>query len=292
MAHTCGNRQVNAGERTEEVHHVDATMLAYHVAIVCGQSDHKVFRPHEHGGGVALGGFEQRHALAKHHGFLTIRDAGEPVSQANEGGHVFAGRTAVQRLRVGDLFDTSVVHHADAVGNGERFFLIVGHEHGGGAGFELDAADFVAQLHTNFGVKCGKRLVEQEHSGVHGQCAGERHTLLLTARHLLRVFASLIGKTYEFQLLHGLLTAFRLAHAADFQPEFHVLQSGHVWEQRVRLEHHGHVSLVDGHASHILSADENTAGLNVFQACEGTQRGGFAAAGATEQHDHFTRIDF
>lgn len=36
VAHTCGNRQVNAGERTEEVHHVDATMLAYHVAIVCG----------------------------------------------------------------------------------------------------------------------------------------------------------------------------------------------------------------------------------------------------------------
>ena len=122
VARTCGNRQVNADERAEEVHHVDATTLAYHVAIVCGQSNHKVFRSHEHGGGVALGGFEQRHTLTEHHGFLTIRDAGEPVSQANEGGYVFAGRTAVQRLRVGDLFDTSVVHHADAVGNGERFF--------------------------------------------------------------------------------------------------------------------------------------------------------------------------
>lgn len=165
VARTCGNRQVNADERAEEVHHVDATTLAYHVAIVCGQSNHKVFRSHEHGGGVALGGFEQRHTLTEHHGFLTIRDAWESVGQANEGGHVFAARTAVQCLRVGDLFDTSVVHHADAVGNGERFFLIVGHEHGGGAGFELDAADFVAQLHTNFGVKCGKRLVEQEHSG-------------------------------------------------------------------------------------------------------------------------------
>ena len=276
------------------MHHLHAAKFAGSVdgIGIVGQFDRHVLGAYQHRGGVGGGTVQQRDALAEHHGLLTVGDSRQTVGQADEGGHVFRAGAAVQRLRVGDLLDAAVVHHADAVGHGKGFFLVVGHEHGGGAGFELDAADFVSQLHAHFGVQCGQRLVEQQHTRVHGQRTGQGHALLLAAGHLLRVLFRLVGKSDQFQFLHGLAAAFRTVHASDFKAEFHVLQRGHVREQRVGLEHHGHVTLVDGHAGHVLAADEDASGLNVFQSGQGAQRGGFAAAGAAQQHHHFARIDF
>ena len=76
-----------------------------------------------------------------------------------------------------------------------------------------------------------------------------------------------------------------------FEAEFHVLQGGHVREKRVGLEHHGHLALVDRHAGDVLAADHDAAALDVFEAGERAQRGGLAAAGAAEQHDHFAGLD-
>ena len=117
---------------------------------------------HEHGHGIALGGAgEQRHALAEDHGLVAIGCAGQAVGESNERGHGPGGGALVQVLRGGDLLDLALVHHTDAVGHGQRLFLIVGHEDGGGAGGELDAANLVAQLDAHLGVEGGERLVEQ-----------------------------------------------------------------------------------------------------------------------------------
>ena len=102
-----------------------------------------------------LGTLQQRHALAEHHSLGTVGAVGQAIGQADERGHIFGGGTLVEVLRSGDLLDAPVVHDADAIGHGERLLLIVGHEHGGGAGLQLDAADLVAQLHTHLGVQCG-----------------------------------------------------------------------------------------------------------------------------------------
>jgi len=64
-----------------------------------------------------------------------------------------------------------------------------------------------------------------------------------------------------------------------------------VREKRVGLEHHGHLALVDRHAGDVLAADHDAAALDVFEAGERAQRGGLAAAGAAEQHDHFAGLD-
>ena len=45
-----------------------------------------------------------------------------------------------------ELQELALAHHGDGVGQNERLFLIVGHEDGGGAGGELDAANLGAQL--------------------------------------------------------------------------------------------------------------------------------------------------
>ena len=72
------------------------------------------------------------------------------------------GGALVQVLRGGDLPRSCPLFiHTDAVGHGQRLFLIVGHEDGGGAGGELDAANLVAQLDAHLGVEGGERLVEQ-----------------------------------------------------------------------------------------------------------------------------------
>ena len=114
---------------------------------------------------------------------------------------------------------------------------------------------------------------------------------MLAAGHLLRVLLGLIGKPHELQLFHGDLAAFGLAHAAHFEAEFHVLQGGHVREKRVRLEHHGHLALVHRHTGDVLSADHDASALDVFETGKRSQRGGFAATGSTEQHDHFAGLD-
>ena len=62
-------------------------------------------------------------------------------------------------------------------------------------------------------------------------------------------------------------------------------------EQRVRLEHHGHLALVHRHTGDVLSADHDASALDVFETGKRSQRGGFAATGSTEQHDHFAGLD-
>ena len=116
--------------------------------------------------------------------------------------------------------------------------------------------------------------------------------MLLTSRHLLRILSGLVRETDQIKFLHGKVATLRTGHASNFQPEFHVLQGCHMRKQRIRLEHHGHVTLVDGHTGHILAADENTAGLNVLQPGKRAQCSGLAATGAAEQYDHLSRLDF
>ena len=117
--------------------------------------DRHVFRTYQYHGAFLAGTFQQRHTLSEHHCLRTVGDARQSVRQADECRHILGFRTTVQRLRVGDLLDASVVHHADPVGHRKRFFLIVRHEYGGGARFELDATDLVAQLHAHLGIQRG-----------------------------------------------------------------------------------------------------------------------------------------
>ncbi|MNU10241.1 hypothetical protein D3C71_2032240 [compost metagenome] len=57
----------------------------------------------------------------------------------------------------------------------------MGHENCGDAELSLDLADFFAQRYADLGIERGKRLVQQKHFRLRGQCAGKRHALLLAA---------------------------------------------------------------------------------------------------------------
>ncbi len=96
-------------------------------------------------------------------------------------------RMVVDLERRADLLDPALVHHHDAVGHRQRFFLVVRHVDGGDAELALQRADLLAQRHADLGVERRERLVEQQHLRLDGERAGERHALLLAAGELVGI---------------------------------------------------------------------------------------------------------
>ena len=74
------------------------------------------------------------------------------------------------------------MHQHDAVGDGKRLLLVVGHVDHGDPDAPLEPADLDAQPLAHLGVEVGERLVQQEHAWLHDERARQRYALLLTAR--------------------------------------------------------------------------------------------------------------
>jgi hypothetical protein len=68
-----------------------------------------------------------------------------------------------------------LAHDGDAVGDGERLFLVVGDVHGGDAQVLLDLAQLRAQAQADLGVEGGQRLVEEQDLGLASEGAGQGH---------------------------------------------------------------------------------------------------------------------
>ena len=73
-----------------------------------------------------------------------LNDAGENVHATDETGNEECCGLGIEVVGCGELFEDAVVHDADAIGDGEGFFLIVGNEDGGDADALLDVANFIA----------------------------------------------------------------------------------------------------------------------------------------------------
>ena len=108
---------------------------------------------------------------------------------------------AVDLLRRADLVDGALVHHHDAVGHGERLFLVVRHHDGGDAQGALQRLDLVPQAQPDAGVERREGLVEQQQPRRRRQRAGQRHPLLLAARELGGIFRPGIGQADQRQQL-------------------------------------------------------------------------------------------
>jgi hypothetical protein len=139
------------------------------------------------------------------------------------------------------LLDPALVEDRDAVGERERFLVIVGDEDRGQAELVVDLAQRAAQLAPDLGVERSERLVEQQDARVAGERPGERDALALAARQLARVALAEAGQLDQLeQLLDAAvdLVAFDgRGRAASREPEGDVLRDGHVAEQGIMLEH-------------------------------------------------------
>ena len=79
------------------------------------------------------------------------------------------------------LLDLAAFHHGDAVGHGERLFLVVRDVQEGDAHLALDALQLDLHLLAQLEVERAQRLVEQQHRRPVHQRPRQRHALLLAA---------------------------------------------------------------------------------------------------------------
>ena len=144
----------------------------------------------------------------------------------------------------------------------------------------------------HFRVQRRGRFVEQHDDRVHGQGAGNRHTLLLAAGELARVLVGVCRQAHAVEQLQAFLGGLFLAAAQHLDlRDGQVFGDGQVREEFEVLEHHAHartqfwqvgLRVGDGGA-----VDHDIALLERFQCVDALDQGGFARAGWPAHHDHF-----
>jgi hypothetical protein len=235
-------------------------------------------------------GLAQRCApVAVDHGHATgiaLQRATQHVHRraAEETGHEQVGRAVVQRHRRIDLLDDAVLQHHDALAQGHRFDLVVGHVDHGGAQLAVQLRDLGAHAVAQLGIEVGQRLVEQEHRRLAHQRTAQRHTLALATGHRLGQLVHHLGQAQRLRRLGDALVDGGLVMAAQLQAEGQVLGHGHVRVQRVALEHHRDVAVLRRHVVDHAIADGQRAAADLLQASHHPQQGRLATAGRADQH--------
>ena len=149
--------------------------------------------------------------------FSATRLAGQHVGGADEGVDEQRARRVVDFRRRAELLEPALVEHGDAVGHGQRLFLVVRHQDGGGAGEALDALDLDLHVEAQVLVERRERLVEQQDARLDGERAGERDALLLAAGELLGIAVGDVLELDQRQHLGNARRLVGLGHAARRQ---------------------------------------------------------------------------
>ena len=134
----------------------------------------------------------------------TVQPAVEAIRRAEKVVDERIRRMPIDLVGRADLFDPPVVHHHDAIGDLERFFLVVRDEHRRHVQFVVQAPQPAAQLLAHLGVECAERFVEQQHPRFDRECARQRDALALPARQLVGLA---IGEPVELHELEQLVHA-------------------------------------------------------------------------------------
>ena len=95
----------------------------------------------------------------------------------------------------------------------------------------------IHDLYAGIAVQRPGRLIRQQDIRVVHQRPGDRHSLHLSAGHLVRLLVELVSKTNFLQRLHRPLPAFCLSDAGDRQCQLDIGQYSLVRDQVVALEH-------------------------------------------------------
>ena len=138
-----------------------------------GRHQIEIVRPHE-----------SDRARVAHAGPARVQRRRKLVDFAEKAAHERARGLRVQRLRIGKLLDAALIHHRDAIGQLERFFLIVRYKNARHVNAIVQPAQPAAQVAAHARVERTERLVEQQDFGFDRERARERDALALSARKL------------------------------------------------------------------------------------------------------------
>ena len=123
----------------------------------------------------------------------------DEVVVAEETGNVLVDAGDSRPPRVSRSARSPLVHDADAISNGDGFFLVMGDEQEGGSDLPLQPLEKALHLPPQFGVECTQRFVEQDEPWLADDRPGEGDALLLTAAQLCGIARSEIFQRDEPQ---------------------------------------------------------------------------------------------
>lgn len=171
------------GEQPRVVHHSQAAAVVDHAGRTAPEGDGPDGLDHGGGGvqreplfGLTGSGGAHRGADGEH---LFAGDVADEVPD------VVVGGRADDLLGRAELHDAAVAHQRDPVAQAQGLGEVVRDEDHGAALFVVEPGDLLLHLAPDERVECAERLVEQQHFGVGGECAGQADALLLAARELV-----------------------------------------------------------------------------------------------------------
>ena len=155
----------------------------------------------------------------------------------------------------------------------------------------MDALDLQLHLLAQLAVESAQGLVHEEHGGLKDERAGQGHALLLPAAELVNPTGS---EGPELDHLEGRLDPTVGIASVDVphsEREGHVVEHGHVGEERVALEDDAEVPAVGGDGQDRLPVQEDVAGGRVDEPGHHHERRRLPGAARAEQRDELARRD-
>ena len=257
-----------------------------------GPQNHGGLRAHSHTvTGAVYPDFPAADLYHIHFTLVAQHLALQEVGIADKVGNELTDGMVVDLVGGTHLGDLAGVHNDDLVGDGHGLGLVMGDIDGGDARLLLNAADLGTHGDPELGIQVGKRLVKQQHTGLHNQGSCQGDTLLLAAGKLVRHTGFHAGQAHQLQDVRYLLLDDILGKLTQLQAIGHIVKNIVVGKQRVALEHHGGIPLVGGQLIDLLAAQPDTALVGAFKAGDHTKRCGLAAAGGAQQCDEAARLD-
>ena len=159
-----------------------------------------------------------------------------------------------------------------------------------------EVAHYAEHFADHLGVEGARRLVKEQHFRLHCKGAGDRHSLLLTARELsgLRIDERLhadLAEIFHRRLLRLGVAALEDGDLADDA----VFQRRHIVEKVEALEHHADLGAVlrevEIPVSNILAVEEYIAGGGSLEQVDAAQHRALAGAGGADYAEHFALAD-
>ena len=186
--------------------------------------------------------------------------------------------------------DFPFIDEQDAVGDfpGKAHFM--GNDSHGHAVFG-QILDDVQYFADHFRVQGRRRFVKEHEFRLHGQGAGNGHTLLLAAGQGFRIGIFLIGQADFFQQLDSRLRRFFLAFTTGLHGrQDNVLQDRHVREEIEALEDHADflADIVDALGiAHADAVDDDFPSRRLFQIIDAAQDRTLTRTGRADDDDDF-----
>ena len=166
--------------------------------------------------------------------------------------------------------------------------------------FLRQIADHLQNLAGQLRVQRRCRFIKKEYLGIHRQCPGDGHALLLSAGKLTGIGVLLVGQPHLFQKLAGALLRLALVAAQHAYLGIHeIFQHRIVGKQVEALEHEAELFPyllqlaligIDRLAVRVVVyglnvAVDQLAGVHLGQQCGTAQQRGLTAAGGTDNGD-------